>query len=143
VLDGLRAHRTFVSALPPTLAGPRLFLEADHHGDGTYEAIAGSSAAAASDFRVRTAGAIPGSVVRIVTDQGHVEVPLPASGTYDFRPGQGGVPAASRFVRAELLLPDGKDGRQAGCDPIVGTQTTVCRNDLAMEALTSPIYIGR
>jgi len=142
VLDGLQAHRTFVSALPPTLAGPQLFLEADHNGDGTYEALAGSTTAADSTFRVRTTGALPGSLLRIVTDTGSVQVPLPPTGTYDFRPGRDGVPTALQFVRAELLAPDGKDVRQAGCDPVVGSQTTVCRDDLAMEALTSPVYVG-
>lgn len=142
VLDGLRAHRTFVSALPPAMDGPRLFLEADHHGDGTYEAIAGSTTGPSSSFRVRTTGALPGSVLRVVTDAGRVEVPLPVTGTYDFRPGHDGVPAASRFVRAELLTPDGKPARAAGCDPVVGGQTTVCRNDLVMESLSSPIYVA-
>jgi hypothetical protein len=52
------------------------------------------------------------------------------------------VPAAGRFVRAELLAPDAVTARRAGCDPVVGDQTTVCRNDLAMESLTSPIYVG-
>jgi hypothetical protein len=92
---------------------------------------------------VRTTGALPGSMLRIVTDMGSTLVALPATGTFDFRPGQGGIPVASRFVRAELLLPDGKDLRAAGCDPLVGSGTTVCRNDLAMEALTSPVYVTR
>ena len=57
ILDGLRAHRTFVSALPPLEHGPRLFLEADHNGDGVYEAIAGSVTSPRSTFRVRTVDA--------------------------------------------------------------------------------------
>lgn len=143
ILAGLRAHRTFVSALPPAMAGPQLFLEADRTGDGVYEAIAGSTTVASSTFRVRTTGALPGSVLRLVTDTGRTEVPLPVDGAFTFRPGEGGIPAAGQFVRAELLMPDGKDGRVAGCDPVIGSQTTVCRDDLAMESLTSPIYVGR
>jgi hypothetical protein len=142
VLDGLRAHHTFVSALPPALAGPRLFLEADGDGDGVFESIAGSQTTSQATFRVRTKKALPGSVLRIVTDRGSVRVQLAGARSYVFRPGHAGVPAASRFVRVELLLPDGKAARHSTCDRVVGTQTTLCRNDLAMEALTSPVFIG-
>ncbi len=143
VLDGLRAHRTYVSALPPAEHGARLFLEADRFGDGVFEAMAGSETSPRSTFRVRTENAVPGSVLRLVTDTGQVELILPTDGTLSFRPGVDGVPAADRFVRAELLAPDGKPVRAAGCDPLVGGQTTVCRDDLAMQSLTSPIFIDR
>jgi hypothetical protein len=142
VLEGLRAHHTFVSALPPAEQGPQLFLEADRNHDGTFDAIAGDEVGAqTSAYRVRTVGAVPGSVLRIVTDTGSVEVPLGASTSYDFTPGHGGVPAASIYVRAELLAPDGRDERAAACDPVIGSQTTICRDDLAMESLSSPIFI--
>jgi hypothetical protein len=141
VLDGLRAHRTFVSALPPLLGGPTLLLSADRNDDGVFEAIAGSHTTPTATFRVRTTGALPGSVLRIVTDTGAVELALPATGTYAFRPGLDGVPAAATFVRAELLTRDAAAQRKLGCDPVVGTRTTVCRNDLVMEALTSPVYV--
>jgi hypothetical protein len=141
VLEGLRAHRTFVSALPPVLSGPQLFLEADRNGDGIFEAIAGSETASTAAFRVRAPGALPGSIVRVVTDAGTVELPLPAVGPLTFRLGTGGVPAAAMWVRAELLVPDAKEARRTACNPIVGDQTTVCRNDLLMQALSSPIYL--
>jgi hypothetical protein len=141
ILDGLLAHRTFVSALPPVLHGPTLHLEADRDGDGVFEAIAGSQTSARSAYRVRTTGALPGSILRIVTDTGAVEVDLPVAGTYTFRPGAAGVPAAARFVRAELLTRDAKAQRLLGCEPVVGAQTTLCRNDLVMEALTSPVFV--
>jgi hypothetical protein len=141
VLEGLRAHRTFVSALPPALGGPQLFLEADRDGDGVFEAIAGSETTSRAAFRIRTVGALPGSVIRVVTDGGVLQQTLPASGALTFRPGVDGMPSAATFVRAELLAPDGADARRLGCDPLIGDQTTVCRNDLAMQALTSPIYV--
>ena len=141
VLDGLRQHHTFVSALPPAEGGPRLFLEADSDHDGTYDAIAGSRTGSRAAFRVRAVGALPGSVLRLVTDTGVVQVPMPPNGSYVFRPGSGVVPGARLFVRAELLAPDAKQLRAATCDAVVGTQTTVCRNDLAMQALTSPLFI--
>jgi hypothetical protein len=141
VLEGLRAHRTFVSALPPAAGGAQLFLEADSDGDGVDEAIAGSHTTPTATFRARTVGALPGSVLRIVTDTGAVEVPLGASSTYTFRPGRDGIPGASRYVRAELLAPDAKAQRRQACEPVVGAQSTVCTNDLVMEALTSPVYV--
>jgi hypothetical protein len=141
ILDGLRAHRTFVSALPPLEQGPQLYLEADHNGDGIYEAIAGSDTSPQSSFRVRTVGAVPGSTLRLVTDRGSVDVALGAGSTYTFRLGRDGIPAGSKFVRAQLLGPDGQPQRRQGCDPVVGTQTSYCRDVLAMEAVSSPIYL--
>ncbi len=141
VLDGIKAHHTFVSDFPPVEDGAQLYLEADANHDGSYEAIAGSQVAPGADFRVRTENALPGSVVQIVTDQGKVRVRLPLGGTLDFRPGADGIPKASLFVRAELLEPDARQLRTDVCDPIVGKETTICRDDLLMESLTSPIFI--
>jgi hypothetical protein len=141
VLDGLRAHHTFVSMLPPAEHGPQLFLEADADNNGSYERVAGSTTPPDSTLRIRTVGALPGSLLRIVTDHGVVQQPLPVSGSLVFRPGSDGVPAATTYVRAELLGPDARQARLAGCDPVVGSQTTLCRDDLVMEALTSPIFV--
>jgi hypothetical protein len=141
VLQGLRAHHTFVSMLPPSEHGPRLYLEADRGGDGTYDAIAGSTTSPGSAYRVRTVNALPGSILRIVTDAGVVQRSLPSDGAMSFRPGHNGIPAAATYVRAELLGPDAREARAAGCDPVVGSQTTACRDDLVMESLTSPIFV--
>lgn len=141
VLAGLRAHHTFVSDLPPAEDGARMYLEADSDHDGKYEAIAGSRTQPGATYRVRTANALPGSLLRIVTDTASVLVPLPASGDLTFRPGTGGVPAAKRFVRTELLEPDGRQLRSASCDRALGSQTTICRDDLLIESLSSPIFI--
>lgn len=141
VLDGLKAHHTFVSDLPPVLDGARMYLEADANHDGRYEAIAGSQVPPGAAYRVRTTNPLPGSVVRITTDQGTILERLPLSGTLSFAPGVGGVPKASLFVRTELLEPDGRQLRTGLCDPVIGSQTTLCRDDLLMESLTSPIFI--
>jgi hypothetical protein len=140
VLDGLRAHHTFVSMLPPAQDGPQLRIEADR-GAGSDEAIAGSETPPGSTYRLSTVDALPGSTVRIVTDTGGIERPLPPSGTLTFVPGRDGIPAAHLYVRAELLGPDAREAREAGCDPVVGAQTTLCRDDLVMESLTSPIFV--
>ena len=141
VLDGLRAHRTFVSALPPAEHGAQLFLEADHNGDGVFEAIAGSDTSPRSTFRIRAVNALPGSTLRIVTDEGSADVALPTSSTLEFSLGKDGIPAGTKFVRAQLIGADGQSLRQQGCDPVVGSQTTYCRDVLAMEAVTSPLFL--
>jgi hypothetical protein len=71
-----------------------------------------------------TAAGAPGTVVRMITDEGQLQVtPLPAAGagtvTFTTRPGQ------SAYVRAELRRPD-----PTGATP--GT----------MVALTNPIFLG-
>jgi hypothetical protein len=141
VLDGLRAHHTFVSDFPPAELGSQMYLEADANHDGRYEAIAGSEVTPGAAYRIRTVNALPASIVRIVTDKGTVLVHLPLNGTLSFRPGAAGIPKASTFVRAELLEPDARTLRTAVCDPIIGSQTTICRDDLLMESLTSPIFV--
>jgi hypothetical protein len=141
ILDGLRAHRTFVSAVPPDEGGNRLYLEADRNGDGVYESMAGSTAPPTAAFRVRIAGNAVGSLLRIVTDAGSVQVSLTSS-SYAFRLGRGGIPAGHQFVRVELLHPDAVSQRRSTCDAVVGGQTTICHDRLAMEALTSPIFLS-
>src|SRR5204863_381953 len=80
LLEGLREHRTFVSALPPKLNGPMLSFASNSNGDGVYEGQIGSHTRPASAFRVTTFNAAPGSILRIVTDVGETQVALPASG---------------------------------------------------------------
>jgi hypothetical protein len=140
ILDGLRAHRTFVSALPPAAGGTQMFLEADSNHDGRYESMIGSTVHAGT-FRVRVSPSAVGSMLRIVTDQGAVQLQLQST-SFTFRLGSGGIPRGHRFVRAQLLRPDLASQRRAGCDPVIGSQTTVCRDRLLMDALTSPIYLN-
>jgi hypothetical protein len=140
ILAGLRAHRTFVSAMPPAAGGTQIFLEADQNNDGNYESMVGSTVHGGS-FRVRVSATGAGSQLRIVTDLGSVQLPM-TSTSMSFRLGRGGVPNAQHFVRVELLRPDLTDERATACDPVVGAQTTVCRDRLLMAALTSPIYIS-
>jgi hypothetical protein len=131
---GIRAGHTFVSWQPPAYLSPRLFLEADADGNGTFESIAGDLVPAGSPMRVRADGALPGSFVRLVTTGGaREESLLGADGILEFT-------TSSPWVRAELVLPDAEARRESLCDPLVGEQTTLCRNRLVVLALTSPIY---
>jgi hypothetical protein len=141
ILNGLRAHRTSVSALPPAAGGVQAFLEADRDGDGVYESVVGSTTAPSAQFRLRVSGAWEGSVVRIVTDAGSVQLPL-LGPSMSFHLGQGGVPTGRRFVRVEVLRSDLSNVRRQTCDGLVGSQTTLCHDRLTMQALTSPIFLA-
>lgn len=139
LLAAMRAGRTTISAQPPALGGARLFLEADADGDGTYEAMVGDTVATGTPMRVRTDNAAPGAYVRIVTTGGVVAQETTI-----------GAPAATvavdldgpvSWVRAELLVPEAVEVRRDVCDPVVGDQTTYCREEAALLAMTSPIYV--
>ncbi|MGH2829240.1 MAG: hypothetical protein ACRDJM_02030, partial [Actinomycetota bacterium] len=133
VVEGIRAGRTTIAHLPASLGGPQLFLEADANGDGAYESMVGDAVAPGTALRVRTANLVPGSIYRIVTDDGFVEMAAGDSVTLT-------MPAGARWIRAELRHPDAQDERSASCDPLIGSDSTYCRNRLIVEALTSPIY---
>jgi hypothetical protein len=138
VLDGLRAGHTFVSAEPPAYGGARVHLEAG----ARYRAIAGDTVRRGSRFRVRVRNA-PGSYLRIVTDGGReafapVLVTSPRF-TYRFRIRRG------TWVRAEVYGEDAKAGREQGCTAIYdhagAFAETYCTNRVAMQALSSAIYL--
>ena len=143
IIAGIRAGRTTISTEPPARQGPRVWLEADADNDGRFESMVGDSVPAGTRFRVRTSNVAPGSVLRIVDENGYRELRITNS-TQEF------MSSASKFVRVEVRLPDAQDERVANCDAIAREITdesggevpiTECRNRLVMEALSSPIYI--
>src|SRR3954447_14928422 len=85
----LRRGHTLVSHQPPNYGGPRLFLEGDADGDGTFEAMIGDTVPAGTQLRVRVEDA-PGTLLRIVSN-GERELtknPVPVTGapfTYTFK----------------------------------------------------------
>ena len=140
VLAALRAGRTFISHQPPALGGPQLFLEADTDGDGDVDAMVGDEVPSGSALQVRAVGA-PGSLLRVVTDGGAIALePVPVTSP-SFRH-VFTLPPGATWARAELVEPDLGDERRATCDPALGSATTYCRNQLAVLALTSAIYLG-
>ena len=137
VIGGIRAGRTTISSQPPAQLGPRLFLEADADGDGVYESMVGDVVAAEEEIavRVKSVNVLPGAIFRIVSDMETKEQPALTS---EWRTTIG----ARKWFRAELRRPDLRAERSMVCDPLVGTQTTLCRNGLLVEALTSAIYVA-
>jgi hypothetical protein len=138
ILDALRAGRTFISHQPPTLNGPRLFLEGDEDGNGEYEAMVGDAVAPGSQLRVRVEGA-PGSFLRVITDGGRLAFePVPVTGPafeHSFT-----MPPEATWVRAEIFDPDLAEERRSLCDEPFGGESTYCRNMLAVAGMTSAMY---
>lgn len=139
LLEGLRAGRTTISHQPPAFGGPRLFLEADADGDGTYESMVGDTVADGAPMRVRAEGATPGTFVRIVTTGSVTAEEIPVTSPAFTAAVDLDQPVS--WVRAELIAPEAIDVRREACDPVVGDETTYCRDEAAVLALTSPIYV--
>ena len=137
VIEGLRAGRTFISWQPPALGGPRLFLEADRDGDGSFESMVGDTVPRGAALRVRVEGAL-GSRLRIIGSHSTLlaDVPVTASSfVHRFS-----APASFTWVRAEVVVPDAPEIRSA-CEPLLGAFTSYCRNALTMLAMTSALYL--
>jgi hypothetical protein len=136
ILDGLRRGHTFVSHQPPGLLGPRLFLEADADGNGSYESMMGDAVPPGSALRVRAEGA-PGTQLRIFSNGGADAIaPVLVTGPrfeHRFR-----LPANRTWARAELGIEDLRDARRSVCPPAV--LGSYCRNKLLVFAMTSAIY---
>lgn len=141
ILEALRAGRTFISHQPPSLNGPRLFLEGDSDGDRDFESMVGDSVAPGAEMRVLVEGA-PGSLLRVVTDGGREAfAPVPVAGVayeHNFT-----LPEDTTWVRAEIFDPDLAEERAQACDDPLGGETTYCRNQLAILAMTSAMYYER
>ena len=140
LVAAVRAGRTFISDQPPAFGGPRLYLEADGDRDGSYESMVGDTVVPGSSLRVRVEGA-PGTLLRVVSDGGQqLFAPVPVTSPafeHSFVP-----PAGSTWVRAEIFEPDASGERSSTCDGLVGDETTYCRNQLLVRAMTSPIYLA-
>jgi hypothetical protein len=139
ILEGIRSSHTFISHQPPAHGAPRIFLEGDGDGQPGYEAIVGDEVAPGSPLRVRVEDGT-GSLLRVVSNDGSVlaeDVPV-TSPSFPF-----GFQAReiATWARAEIYQEDAKDLRTAACDGILGSETTVCRNDIAVLAMTSAIYL--
>ena len=139
VLEGIRAGRTFVSHQPPAHAGPRVFLEADRDRDGVFESIAGDRVRAGARFRVR----VERGTGHAARPRARREQPARRAGARGRRAVRVRVrPARDRHAGCapQLYTPDLDAERAAVCDGLVGDQTTLCRNQLAITGLTSAIY---
>ena len=155
VLDALRAGRTAISHQPPLVAAPRVVLEADADGDGIFEAMTGATVPANAQLRARVVNAA-GGLLRIIAgapgERRVIGAPVPTMTpvfTYTFTAARGAT-----WVRADVVEPDGASVRGAAttvCDTLAllgesgfpeDTDTTYCRNQLALLAMSSALYLG-
>ena len=151
VLEGLRAGRTTLSHQPPLLAPPQVVLEADRDGDGIYETALGGAVPAQTALRARVSNAA-GAQLRLLASGGEVlRAAVPAfTPAFELR---FTAPAGRRWVRAEVVEPDGAELRREAatvCDAAglpaengfpEDTRTTYCRNRLGVLALSSALYL--
>lgn len=139
VLEGLRAGRTFVSAEPPNLGGPKLYLEGKVRG--LWSALPGDTIKPGSRLRVRVEGA-PGATLQLVGDRGRELLDVPVTSA-DFSTTLR-APEDVSYAFARLYGEDRPAERRQVCQSIpvleLDGQTTYCRDRIAMLALSSAIY---
>src|SRR4051812_15605758 len=133
ILAGIRAGHTFLTFEPPAFQPPKLYLE------GGKDAMAGDTVSPSTPLRVRVEGA-PGAMLRVIGTGGKVvSGPVPVTGPsfeHDFT-----APKGTTWVFAELYGEDAREQRQQACEPLIGSQTTYCRNRIALLAMTSALYV--
>jgi hypothetical protein len=138
ILAALRAGRTTLSRVAPNQGAVRLILEGDKNRDGTFEAMIGDEVPPRTPIRVRTEGApVTGIVnVRVNGQTDGQDTPL--------APGASRVlnaPAEPGWVRATLYLQDGVSSIDPSCAPPESPPISTCTTDLAVAAMTSPIWV--
>jgi hypothetical protein len=141
ILQAIRLGRTTLSRLPPSLGGARLLLEGDANGDGTYEAMMGDVVPPGTRMRVRADGLTAPGTVRVRANGATLQESALAPGrTVEFR-----APAAPGWVRAVLLQHQGAPDVDPFCRPPASAESplSLCSADLAVSAMTSPVYLER
>jgi hypothetical protein len=138
VLEAMKAGRTSISFQPPAEGAPVLLLEGDVDRDGVYEAMVGDTVPPKTPLRVRATGT-PGAGLVDVRANGRTIVEgaaLTPGGTIDFTLDEPG------WVWASVYAEDGVAQRRATCEPLVGDQTSYCRNRITMLGMTSALYVA-
>jgi len=135
VLQAVREGRTSISVTTPLAGASVLLLEGDVDHDGVFESIVGDTVPAGTPLRVRVSGApLPGLVD--VRSNGRTVISgaaLVPGSTVDFQLDEPG------WVWAQLYA---DDERRSGCDALVGTQSTYCRNRVGVLAMTSAMWVA-
>ncbi|HEX8648772.1 MAG TPA: CehA/McbA family metallohydrolase [Thermoleophilaceae bacterium] len=140
VLAAIRGGRTTLSRLPSNLGGVRLVIEGDRDRDGSFESRIGDTVPPRTPLRVRTDGTMPGTGLLSVRANGR-----PARSDGPLAPGAEvrlEAPAEPGWVRATLYMQDGVSGIDPSCAPPESPPLSTCSEDLAVAAMTSPIYVS-
>lgn len=138
ILAALREGRTVTSRLPPGQGGALLLLEADADRDGVFEATVGDRVPPGTPMRVIADGlTLAGNVVVRANGRTVLDAVLAPGAELRFA-----APEETGWVRARLSLAPATASEAPGCDP-AGTPVATCAYDLAVTALTSPVYVTR
>ena len=140
VLQGLREGRTTISRLSPQQSGLKLLLEGDGDGNGSFEAMVGDTVKPGTKMRVRADGASSSGFVRVRANGKTLldDAPLGPGQSVTFN-----APPEPGWVRATLFLQQSSSDVDPSCQsgPISGgSPIDICSSDLAIAAITSPIY---
>jgi hypothetical protein len=138
IVRAIDTGRTSLSRLSPAFGGLRLLLEADSNGDGKYESMIGDTVKPGSTLRVRAEGLPNGGLLRVRANGKDLVKDEPLA------PGQAltlKAPKQEGWVRAVLYLPEVLMAQDPGCAPNE-SPVSICSHDLAVAAMTSPIYLG-
>jgi hypothetical protein len=138
VLAGVKAGHTSISMQTPLAGTTQLFLEADADRDGSYESMMGDTVPPGTPIRVRAVGTPGAGLVRVRANGTDLasDVPLAPGQSVDL------VAPSHGWVWASLYAPDAQAQRKAACDPLIGGQSTLCRYEIGMVAMTSALYVG-
>lgn len=139
ILAAIRAGRTTLSRVPPDLGAVRLILEGDRDRDGRFEATIGDEVPTGTPLRVRTEGAPFTGFLNVRANGktvGNDGVLQPGAIRYI------SAPAAPGWVRATLYLEAGQSSVDPSCAPPEAPPISTCSEDLAVAAMTSPIWVG-
>ena len=139
VLAAFRAGRTTLSRVAPAQGAVRLLLEGDVDRDGRYESMIGDEVPRRTRLRVRAEGSPGLGFVRVRANGRTVldGAPLTPGRSVTLK-----APKEPGWVRATLYLASGTAAVDPGCAPPEAPPISTCSEDLALAAMTSPIWVG-
>ncbi|SDJ04054.1 hypothetical protein SAMN05421869_108246 [Nonomuraea jiangxiensis] len=134
VLEALRAGRTSVSALPPSVGGRPLVIEAKR--GGRFVPVIGDDVRPGEKLRVRSLDPLTDGSLRVLANgRTLLDQHLTRDGAIEFT-----APAEQGWLRAELRLGNDLLEQTPLCGPI-DAAVNLCPYDAAMVAMTSPVYV--
>jgi hypothetical protein len=135
VLEAVRTGHTTVSALPPSVGGRPLVIEAQRGAQ--FVPVIGDEVRPGEPLRVRSLDPLTDGSLRVIAnDRTLLDEHLPRGGSIKFT-----APAEPGWLRAELRLGNDLLEQDPLCGPI-NLGVDLCAYDAAMQAMTSPVYIG-
>jgi hypothetical protein len=139
IIAGIRAGRTTISAEPPAMGGPRVYLEG--LVDGAWTAMEGDTVKPGTRLRVHVTGA-PGATVRIVGN--HDADILDTTVTSADFTAEATPSDKLTYAYVQLFGDDKVAERRQVCQAIpfidLDGQTDYCHNRIAMLGISSAIY---